>query len=191
MPDKAIHNRNGSFSASEYVECIRKGDTATFERLFLMYYNPLCRFVNKYLNSTELSEDVVQEVFAKIWENREDWVLKTSLQSYLYKACKNKALDHIKHIKVKQRYLQENSDQEITDNGLASDPLEKSDFIRDVQKAIEQLPKRSKLIYKLHRQDGLTYREISEVLEISQKTVESQMSIALKTLRKKLSSYVS
>ncbi len=191
MPDKAAHNRNGSLSASEYVECIRSGDAAAFERLFLMYYNSLCRFVNKYLNSTELSEDVVQEVFAKIWENREDWVLKTSLQSYLYKACKNKALDHIKHIKVKQRYLQENSDQEITDNGLASDPLEKSDFIKDAQKAIEQLPKRSKLIYKLHRQDGLTYREISEVLEISQKTVESQMSIALKTLRKKLSSYVS
>ncbi|MEX2639069.1 MAG: RNA polymerase sigma-70 factor [Balneolales bacterium] len=173
-----------------WVKKIQDSDSNAFEVMFLTYYRPCVGFINPLLNSNELSECLVQDVFARIWEIRKGWSPRGSLKAYLYKASKNKALDYLKHCKIKQQYLEEASFQPMEYSRSPNELLEEMDFLAAAQTAIEGLPLRGKLVYELHRRDGLTYKEIAEKLGISPKTVESQMSRVLNILRRQLVAYL-
>lgn len=171
-----------------WIADIQKGDEAAFERLFRTYYFDLSRFVWRYVESKAIAEGIVQEVYANIWENREQWQPVNSLKLYLYQSVKHQALDYLKHEKVRDKYdpkwmaaKKENTTLDFRDS-------RREQQIREaIHKEIEALPPRSKMTYKLHRYDGLTYKEIAEVMDVSVKTVESQMTRTLKRLRKRLS----
>lgn len=174
-----------------WIECIRQGEHSAFEALFKIYYLPLTRFAWRFVQEESLAEELVQEVFAWAWENRERLHITEKIRPYLYKAVKNQSLNHIKRHKLRVEY----STQWVEHNGLVeSPPLEEIESeklrqkeIRDIiGQAIEELPPRSKMTFKLHRFDGLTYQEISDVMNISVKTVESQMTRTLKILRTRL-----
>ncbi|MEX0720992.1 MAG: RNA polymerase sigma-70 factor [Balneolaceae bacterium] len=175
----------------DWIKRIRNGDVKAFEAMFLSYYDPLCRFANQYLKSLDKSESLVQDVFVRIWEIKADWLPAGSIRSYLYKSVKNKALDYIKHQKVEQRYADEVAGYCLDYSKSPEEILEERDFIMAVQKAIERLPQKSRRVYKLHRQEGLKYREIAERLGVSPKTVESRMSKALELLRQQFTSHLS
>lgn len=173
----------------EWLALIREGDDRAFEKLFHEYYKPLTRFAWRYTESKAISEELVQDLFLEIWEKRETWTPFGKLRPCLYRIIKEKCLNHLKHVKIKRTY-----DKIWVENWTATTySPEDSDNEEEIRKiitslneAVEQLPQRSKMIYKLHKTDGLTYAEIAEVMEISQKTVESQMSRALRILREKL-----
>ncbi|MEX0779725.1 MAG: RNA polymerase sigma-70 factor [Balneolales bacterium] len=173
-----------------WVEKIREGDEKTFEVMFLTYYAPCVNLVNQIMGSVDLSECLVQDVFARIWEIRENWSPLCSVNAYLFKASKNKAYDYLKHEKIKQRYIDEKSLEQIEYSRSPNELLEETNLIAAVQTAIEKLPARGKLVYELHRQNGLTYKEIAKTLDISPKTVESQMSRVLNKLRQQLTHYL-
>lgn len=169
-------------SDEQWIKKIRKGDEKAFEELFLFYYSKLCRFSCSIINSPFLAEEIVQEVFAHIWEKRKTLDCSENIQALLYIAVKNKTYDWIEKRNIERKYLDKFVLQQPAEDD-ESNEQEDSDFIREAQKAIENLPDRAKMVYKLHKTEGLTYPEIASVMEISVKTVESQMGRALKLIR--------
>lgn len=170
-----------------WIERIRDGDEQAFELLFKEYYLPLTRFAWRYVHSKAVAEELVQELFTILWEKREDWnQQKGSIRSYLYKSVRNLSLNYIKHQNVKKQYDHQWMEQKENPEIQFRDEYREEQVRKAISRAIEELPERSKMTYKLHRYDGLTYEEIAEVMDVSVKTVESQMTRTLKILRERL-----
>ncbi|MCW9706492.1 RNA polymerase sigma-70 factor [Fodinibius salsisoli] len=173
-----------------WISKIREGDREAFEKLFLRFYDPLCKFAWRYLRSAHISEELVQDVFLTVWESRESLDPEKSIKSYLYKAVKNKALNHLKHKNLAEDYNQQIDWLNSTSISQIHDfNNEDSKFVKAVQKEIDNLPEKARHVYKLSRKDGLTYQEIADILDISKRTVESQISRSLKILRERLAQY--
>jgi len=185
MPD--YHNQKNDFDDQFWIENIQKGDEESFEFLFKKYYLPLTRFAWRYVNSKAIAEELVQEIFTIIWEKRKDLDTAGSVRSYLYKSVRNLSINHLNHHEVKNRYDKQWTSQRENPELTFHDEVREEQIRHAIATAIEELPPRSKMTYKLHRYDGLTYEEISEVMEVSVKTVESQMTRTLKILRERLS----
>ncbi len=185
-----LMRNKGQFNEKECVEAIQRDDETAFKKLFLAYYDPLCNFGWRFTRSQAISEDLVQDVFADLWNLRKSLDPQRSISIYLYQAVKNKAIDYIDHQKVVRKYQLnvEHSGRNIVQ--IRRPIQEELEFIRAARKAIDELPCRAQQVYTLHREDGLTYQEIAEVMDISVKTVESQMSRALEILRTCLSKYL-
>lgn len=174
----------------QWADRIQDGDRAAFEALFRAYAEPLCAFTEQYTQSPEIAEELVQDLFFKIWKNRDHWSPTVSVKSYLYTAARNLALDYLKHERVvetwKEETFQERPVLEAPDERLHHDQLRKA-----VQEAVENLPDRSRQVFKLSRRHGLTYQEISQVLDISVNTVETYMRRAFRSLREQLAPHKS
>lgn len=174
------------------IKKIKRGNEYAFEITFLKYYEPMCKSVWKYVRSKELSKEIVQDVFADIWDNREDLDPGGHLRGLLFVAARNKALDYLKHKKVVQNY-QEKA-KKVKQEELYTEIHPKKSvghsLINDVNKAINELPPKARQVFLLNREEGLTYKEIANHLSISVKTVESQISRVLKILRSRLSQYL-
>lgn len=170
------------------IELIRQGDRQAFDRLFLALYEPLCRYAFSFLNDWEETEEVVQNVFLKLWESRSTLAIHTSLKSYLFTATHNACINQIQHYKVRQKYLDYVLAQELQSD--TSDRVIADELHALIEKSISDLPEQRQLIFKMSRYEGLKYKEIAEQLNISVKTVEAQMGKALSTLRDLLKDYL-
>lgn len=171
------------------VENIISGDIKAFEKLFYDLYDGLAYCAFQYLKDKDAAEDIVQELFSKLWINREQLTHDTNIQAYLYSAVKNACLNQIKHQKVKEAYLLtsvfplQSVDQiESKMDAAALDKL--------IQNSIFELPTERQKIFLLSRRQGLKYHEIADKLGISVKTVEAQMGKALRFLRERLKDYL-
>lgn len=166
---------------------IKKGDEDAFSKAFDLYYSQLCFFADNVIHDFDLSRSVVQQVFVDLWIRRTNLDILFSLKSYLFQAVKNEALDILKHRKVETKYLQ--SLREKDEQGWFHDQIEEAELNDRINTAIQELPPRCRDIFMLCRFEELKYSEIAERLNISVKTVEMQISIALKKIRTKLSPY--
>ena len=164
---------------------IRNGDEEAFNKAFDLYYSRLCFFSDKMLHDFDLSRSVVQQVFVDLWIKREKLRID-SLQSYLYQSVRNASLDVLKHKKAESKYL---SSLEKEESGQITDLIEEAELADRINKAIQKLPEKCREIFVLCRFEELKYAEIADRLNISVKTVEMQIGIALKKLRKELSDY--
>lgn len=174
----------------QWIEQIRQGNKDAFEKLFLKFYEPLCNFAWRYVRSSHISEELVQDAFLAVWESRETLDKNRNIKTYLYQAVRNKALNHLKHQEVVEEHNQHIEWLNSASISQMHDFEEDSEFIKAAQRAIDDLPERACQVYKLNRKDGLTYKEIAEVLNISPRTVESQMSRTLKKLKQSLSEFL-
>jgi len=178
-----------SDSEKDIIKNIQKGNPKGFKTLMRKYFRELANLAFHYVKSSQTAKDVVQDVFANIWENRDSWQPNQSIKMYLYQSVKNEALKNIRDRKTESKYIKAYNDERESWKVFPQvNNEEGSQFKQAVNRAIEELPDRARMAYKLHRRDGLTYKEIASVMEISHKTVESQISRALKILRNKLSS---
>lgn len=161
-------------------------DYHAFEQLFLVGYKPLRSFCKKLVHINEVAEELVSEVFFKIWNNRKAIVISSSPKSYLYTAVRNISFDHLRKEK---KYSLTNLDNAVAIPCDYFDPQKRSEYqelqIR-INEAIAKLPKQCRLVFQLSREEGLRYNEIAEKLHLSVKTIETQMGRALKSLRKSL-----
>lgn len=165
---------------------IRKGDEAAFSRMFDGYYSSLCFFAARYLNDLDLARSLVQEVFVDIWLNREKVEIIRSVKSYLFRSVKNRCFDHLR----KEKATTEISDSAIDLNQIPfRDLVEEAELNDLINTSINKLPEKCREVFLLCRFEGLKYAEIAQKLNISVKTVEMQMGIALKKLRESLSDY--
>lgn len=163
---------------------LSNGDAKSLKILFDTFYPSLCNYAFQFLNDYDMAEEVVQNLFVKIWEKRSTLDIETSVKNYLFRSVRNQCINLIQHEKVKQLHAQKIKEALFTEEASESYYLDAEMAIR-IESAIETLPEKRREIFRLSREDGLKYREIAEKLEISVKTVETQMGLALKALRDK------
>lgn len=162
-----------------------------FDKLFLTYYSRLRRFVMDFSLSQGDADDIVQDIFTKIWGNWDDIKTRTNVPAYLFSITRNKCIDYIRHKMTVRKYKAEcvtklnvlQSIGEIQDNILELESM--------IDNAIESLPPRCKEIFIKSRFESMSYKEIALALGISESTVENQIGIALKRLREELKDYFS
>ena len=159
------------------------GKESAFDELFRKYYRRLVYFSMKVVKNKDLAEEVVQDLFVNFWEKKDKLQLKVSLNAYLYRAVYNNS---VHYLKKQQRFV--NSDAELSEELSEdyTDILEQSEIEEKIYQTIEQLPEKCKEIFKLKRFEELKNREIADKLKISIKTVENQMTKALKFLKQNL-----
>ena len=167
---------------------IQRSDAEAFRSAFDLYQNGIFNFLAYKLSEVAVAEDIAQEVFIKLWENRHNLKVELSLKSYLYTIANNLALNHIRHNKVVLKFQQEWT-HETQENSTPQDQFERAEFHDNLIKAIEELPEQNRIVFMMSRFDELSYKEISERLDISIKTVEGHIGKALKTLRKSLKKF--
>ncbi len=169
---------------------IKNGDEKAFETFFHKYYGHLCLYATKIINNNSAAEEIVQDFFVKIWEKRGQTNIETSIKNYLFRSVRNLCFNYIQHNKTKIKYTQKVI-SELENNFSDDDNYPEIELTQKIEESINSLPEKRKEIFKLSRQEGLKYKEIAEKLNISIKTVETQMSLAIKTLRDKLKNYSS
>jgi RNA polymerase sigma-70 factor (ECF subfamily) len=173
-----------------HINRIKKGSKDSFEKIFMKYYQNLCRYAFDLLRSQDDAKDVVTEVFTNVWDKRKDIDVKQSLRSYLYRSVYNRSLNMIRNRKKHVRPFDLYDREEISNPLMAEHdtdfPLsgilqgEKLEFIKS---AIDDLPERCRQIFLLHRKFRLKYAEIAQFLGLSEHTVKAQVQIALQKLR--------
>lgn len=157
-------------------------DKEAFKLVFDEYYNPLCNFIYNILNDKSSVEDVVQEMFVKMWQSNESIDISESMKSYLFKSAKNKALEHIRasnsyNKAVKDSLLLRFSEEEPSEKAEVYIKMER------ISSLLRHLPSKCRNVFVMHKFNGLTYREIADKESISIKTVENHMLKAFKYLR--------
>ena len=173
---------------SVYVEDLKKrialfDDQQAYKELFMILYPSLQQFAFSILRSKQLAEEAVSDVFIKIWEKRNTINNIGNLKFYLFTSTRNISLNYLKKQKGIQNINSEDYWVEL--HSVYFDPEQlmlTAEMISKVLEAINGLPPRCKLIFKLVKEEGLRYREVAELLELSPKTVENQMTLALKKI---------
>ncbi len=168
-----------------WVERVRGGDIEAFEGLYRAYWERLYTFAFRYMHSKEDAEEVVQEVFFRIWRGRSHWVPAGAVRNYLYLAVRNSARDRLERAAVARRWRFGQRAQQATDAEVQAD-LEARDLVAAVERAISELPDKRSAVCKLRLIDELSYAQIAERLGISEKTVETQLARGLKFLRDRI-----
>ena len=169
---------------------IQANDRLALNTLFTQYYEKLCRFANTYLRHAVEAEEVVADVFVYLWKNRHQLTIEKNLKAYLYIAVKHAALAVLK----KQQPLYEDLDDILLETDFADfttpeQALVQKELQHHIDVAVGALPHRCKQVFMMSRFDNLTYREISEILDISENTVENHLVKALSHLRKAVRQY--
>lgn len=161
-----------------------------YEALFKEHYKSLVIFANSYLKDIDQSEEIVQDVFVNLWNKRKSIDINTNPKSYLYASVRNVSLNTIKHNKYVHAYMRYNQEQISINEQHEADTVVASEMEEKIADVIAKMPPERKKIFLMSRNEGLKYREISEKLNISVKTVENQMGKALKYLREELAEYL-
>ena len=171
---------------TEIIGRIRNGDIKEFESLFRSSYVSLVRYATSILKDHDTAEEIVQDLYFRIWQDREKLNIESSLNGYLFRSVHNRCLHHIEHTKVVERHAEEMSYRETDSPESPSDILNYKELQEKVAKILEKLPERCGQIFTMSRFEGLKYNEIAEKLSVSVKTVEANMGRALKEFRKEL-----
>lgn len=169
---------------------LEKINAQVFERLFKQYFLALVSFARKYTRDLDDAKDIVHQVFTNLWEKRDNLHLNSSLRSYLYTAVYYRSLNYIRDRKKMIREDLPDSIESMNQYINYPDFLEQEELRTEIYKALQELPDGCKKIFIASRFEGKKYQEIASEQNISIKTVESQMSKALRILRKKLSDYL-
>lgn len=160
-------------------------DARQFESIFKTHFEGLCRFANRFLHDTDSSQEIVQDVFINLWQKRDTIDPEKQIRSYLFTSVKNRCLNHIRDNKKFRSYLLDvEIEMEIPVND--HDMLVAEELKRRIQEAFEKLPPKCRQVFELSRFEEMKYKEIAERLKISVKTVEVQISKALRILRDEL-----
>ncbi len=173
----------------EVIVSIKSGDKKAFEKLFYEHYQMLVRYAFTYMKDHDIAEEVVQDIMVKFWEKRAELPDDVKVKPYLFRMTGNHCLNVLKHEKVKLQHQ-----TETVANGISmSDGFEviaSNELNTEIKKAIDDLPEQCGKVFLLSRDEGLSYKEIAESLDISVKTVENHVSKALKLLREALKPYL-
>jgi RNA polymerase sigma-70 factor (ECF subfamily) len=162
---------------------LKKGDMSSFEEVFALFQPKLLTFVFRYTKSKEDSEEIVQEIFIQIWENRSTLNEKLSFKSYLFTIAKNKIIDHFRKKKIEtlsRNYI--SNFTELIHDSTYKEILNK-DYDEVIANAIEMLPDKRKVIFILSKKFGMSRNEIASFYNISENTVKNQLQEAINFLR--------
>ncbi|GHU73103.1 DNA-directed RNA polymerase sigma-70 factor [Bacteroidia bacterium] len=163
------------------IDLIKQDDYNSYNLLFRRYYPRLCHFVTGMIHEKSDAEDIVQEMFIKLWQNRQSLTIEKTFSSYIYQAAKNSTLNHIRS-EVSRREAQEKI--EAAEEFLANEGNnENEDFSIALEDCIDQLPAKSKEVILMHHLQGYMHKEISEKQNTSIQTIKNQIWLSLRRLR--------
>jgi RNA polymerase sigma-70 factor (ECF subfamily) len=169
------------------VKRIKDNDIEAFEKLFRLYYAPLCRYADSFVNDMPASEEVVQDLFYVVWKERAQLSIGISVKSYLYRAVQNRAFHYLKHVQVQEAFQETMRYNDLeTDFVTPETELEYKELEKQLLVTLQRLPERQRRVFCMNRFDGKTYNEIAPELSVSIKTVEADMTKVLAILRKEL-----
>ena len=167
-----------------FVEKLKNGDNNAYTLLMNDYYKNLCGYANLFTKDPSKSEDIVQNIFVKIWIYRKKIDPNISIKKYLYKSVYNEFIDQYRKnksvISLEEKYLK------VIDTIIDYNSLDIEKLMMNVNREIDKLPEKCKQVFILNKKEGLTHNEIAEYLQISTKTVESHITRAFKILNQKL-----
>jgi len=182
---------------NEIINSINQGNLLAFQQPYTQYYVGLCVYAKQFTKTKEVAEEVVQDVFLNLWEQKGHLNITSSLKAYLFASVRNRCLDYLKHLQVVHKFnehyshlLNEAEDlyffsRESGESLLIADQLKK-----EVSEAIDSLPEQCRKIFMMSRFEGLKHQEIASSLGITKNTVQHQVSIALGKLREALKKYL-
>lgn len=176
---------------------LKSGDAKAFEYVFKCWYEPLVHFANEYLADFESARNIAQNIFLKLWEKREFIDPESNIRAYLYMAARNACLSHLRHLKLETNFFEKSlksaENLQLNYEALEELSVEKIDFQnleRVIQETIASLPPRCREVFVLSRYENLKNKEIAEMLDISVKAVEANITRALTSLRENTKDYL-
>jgi RNA polymerase sigma-70 factor (ECF subfamily) len=178
------------------IKQISDGSKIVFASVYNQYFGQLYVYAMKYVHDAEAAKEIVQDSLIKLWEVRKALTAETRLQPFLFRITRNSCLNHLKHLKVHEKYQTNTAYRlkvELNYSALSHQSAETfllAEMEEEINKAIASLPQRCREIFELSRNEEKKYTEIASELNISIKTVENQVMKALKILRAKLSEYL-
>lgn len=168
----------------------KNDDQQSFEELFKLFYPRLLNFCIQYIKHKEPAEEIVSEVFVTCWVNRKSLSQIQNPETYLFIAVRNRALNYLKHFsKYRVTYVEEIGANSLINSWDPAQEMERKELLFKMDQAIESLPLQCRIIFRLIKEDGLKYKEVAEILNLSPRTVETQLVRAMKKLDKILSPY--
>lgn len=167
---------------------MKNDDYTAFEEIFKNNYRALCSYSNQLVISPQLAEEIVDDVFFNLWKNRKKIHITCSFQSYLIISIRNRSLDCLRKSKGEKQYLLEHAESVQCKQSIAYEVMVYEELCRHIERAINELPEQCRVVFQLSRDQGLPYKEIARALNISIKTVDTQIGRALKYIRKTIAS---
>lgn len=177
------------FEEQVLVERMIAGDQTAFELLFKFYYPGLVIFANNIVLSKDEAEEIVQDFFVRLWNNRQNIKTDSSLKNYFFTSVKNRSINFLKSNEIKRQVIEELEKQMKNELLYNPDVYIDTELQRRLKAAFAKLPPRTAEIFTMSRFRGLTNDEIANDLKLSKRTVETQVSKALKILRKELQGF--
>ncbi|MDU1891246.1 MAG: RNA polymerase sigma-70 factor [Dysgonomonas sp.] len=171
------------------IKKIKEGDIKVFEDVFRQYYSSLCFYSFSITGRKDVAEEILQDLFYIIWKEKENLQITYSLKSYLYRAVRNRSLQFCEQRNVQDRYKEEVMLNNEKPDTSPQEQLEYKELEEVINKALIKLPERRRKIFKMHRMEGLKYKEIAEKLSLSVKTIEAEMTKTYQILRKEVDRY--
>lgn len=162
-------------------------DYSAFEKIFTSTYKTLCSYSNKLVKSPELAEEIVDDVFFSLWHNKKKIQITSSFHAYLLTSIRNKSLDTLRKMRNEKKTVLDHAVSIACNQSIAHEKLIFEELNARINDAVAGLPKQCRTIFLMSREQDLRYKEIALALNISIKTVDTQMVRALKYLRKQLS----
>lgn len=170
---------------NQIIRGLKSGYESSYKQLFNQYYLVLSVFATRYVNNMEIAKEIVQDVFVHLFEIRDSLEIKTSLKSFLYQSVKNRSLNHIKHYQLHEKHL-ENLKSESDTTVDFEEQIKAAELECQIFEVVQNLPAQCRKIFEMSRIEGKRNIEIADSLNISKRTVETQISKALKILRANL-----
>lgn len=178
-----------AFKDFEIHRRARKDDVAAFEKLFRTYYAELVNYSYGFVKDFDAAEEIVQDFFYNYWKNRKEINIRFSVKSYLFRAVRNNSLKYLDAVAVRRRYADRILAGLKEETGYEDTELEYSELMKVIEETLSELPGRCGEVFRMSRFGGMKYEEIAEEMSVSVKTVEANMSKALKLLRDRLGNY--
>jgi len=172
------------------IEELKRGDRKAFTLLFNRYYKDLVLFGGNFLPNRDFCEDIVQTVFLKLWRDRESIMIETSLKSFLLKSVQNSCLDEIRHKGVVREHESHSQIFNASDNIDTENYILYSNLQGHLNEALTKLPEACRIAFEMSRLEGLKYREITDKLSVSERTVDVRIGKALKLIRQHLKEFL-
>ncbi len=166
-------------------------DEQAFEALFNEFYPALCVFANRIIGDLDISQDIVQDIFVRIWKKRKNVSIESSFRNFLITTVRNQSIDYIRRENLSNKYIEKNKEKIRDDMPDSPEDVHTLNELEDkISKALTELPNNIREAFEMSRFKGMTYNEIAVSMSLSPKTIESYISKALHFLRIELKDYL-
>ena len=179
-----------------FLLCFKEGDEAAFEKIFKSDYNRMIGFCCQFIKDKDNAQSLAQEAFIKLWTNRKKIETVNGIRSFLYTSAKTDCLNYLRHQKIISNYQDKHleiKERELNREILESynfDQLELSELEKMINRSLSELPEKCRFVFMMSRIEGKKNSEIAQELDVSVKSVEANMTRALKILKVKLAEYL-